>query len=107
MTQRDYYEILGVNKSAPEDDIKRAYRKLAMKYHPDRVSADQRLPMPGTVITRQYKGESIEVRVLRDGFEYAGEIYKTLSGVAKAVTGSHLNGFDFFKLRRRTRNGKE
>ena len=42
MTQRDYYEILGVNKSAPEDDIKRAYRKLAMKYHPDRVSADQR-----------------------------------------------------------------
>jgi len=36
-TQRDYYEILGVDKSASETDIKKVYRQLAMKYHPDRV----------------------------------------------------------------------
>ena len=36
MAKRDYYEVLGVNKDASEDDIKKSYRKLAMKHHPDR-----------------------------------------------------------------------
>ena len=62
------------------------------------VSTDPRLPAPGTAITRKYKSKTIEVRVLNDGFEYDGRKFKTLSAVAKAVTGSHCNGFRFFNL---------
>ncbi|MBU1061225.1 MAG: molecular chaperone DnaJ [Candidatus Omnitrophica bacterium] len=41
-TKRDYYEILGVQKGASVDDIKKAYRSLALKYHPDRVAPDKK-----------------------------------------------------------------
>jgi len=58
---------------------------------------DQRLPPPGTILTRPYKGQLVQVQVLTDGFAYAGRIYPSLSAVAKTITGSHTNGFHFFR----------
>ena len=63
---------------------------------PPRPPADSRLPAPGTVLTRKYKGALLQVRVLPAGFEYNGLAYRSLSAVARAITGSHCNGFLFF-----------
>jgi hypothetical protein len=61
-------------------------------------AADDRLPPPGTILTRLYKGESVRVRVLAQGFEFEGEVYPSLSAAAKRITGTHCNGYQFFKL---------
>jgi hypothetical protein len=59
---------------------------------------DPRLPMPGTVLTREYKGRVLRVTVLDDGFEFEGRVYSSLSALATEVTGARWNGFLFFGL---------
>jgi hypothetical protein len=65
------------------------------------VDWDPRLPPPGNIVERQYKGKMIRVIVLKEGFEYEGRRYKSLTAIAKEVSGSHCNGFLFFRLGRR------
>ena len=62
------------------------------------IVKDKRLPIPGTVITKEYKDAKYQVRVLEKGFEYNEKIYRTLSAIAKEITGSHWNGYLFFNL---------
>ena len=63
-----------------------------------RVPHDDRLPRPGTILTRRYKGRTLQVEVLEHGFALDGKVYRSLSAVAKAVTGSHCSGHFFFGL---------
>ena len=63
-----------------------------------RMPVDDRLPRPGTILTRRYKGRTLQVEVLEHGFAFEGKTYRSLSAVAKAVTGSHCSGHFFFGL---------
>lgn len=83
--KRDYYEVLGVSRSASDDDIKKAYRKLAMKHHPDRNPGD---------------------KLAEERFKEASEAYQALSdperraqydrfGHAAFEQGPGFGGFDF------------
>ena len=63
MAKKDYYDTLGVPKNASDDDIKKAYRKLAMKHHPDRNQGDH--------------------KVSEEKFKEAKEAYEMLSNAEK------------------------
>jgi hypothetical protein len=63
-----------------------------------RVSNGSPAPLPGSRLTRQYKGRLLQVTVLADGFEFDSERYRPLSAIAKAVTGAHWSGYRFFGL---------
>jgi hypothetical protein len=59
---------------------------------------DARLPPVGSLLVRKYRGQTLQVRVLADGFEFEGDVHASLSAVAKAITGSHCNGYLFFQI---------
>lgn len=73
MSQRDYYDVLGVERSAEQNDIKRAYRKLAMKYHPDRNPDDEKAAESFREVTEAYEVLSDnDKRTRYDQYGHAG-----------------------------------
>ena len=72
----------------------------------ERASAgrDRRIPAPGTLLTRQFENRRIVVKVLENGFEYQSQQYRSLSAIAREITGTRWNGLVFFGLSKR-RNG--
>ena len=66
---------------------------------PHTCGRDPRLPPVGSTITRNFKGRVLQVKVLEVGFEYEGEIFPSISRLAKEITGHQaVNGYAFFKL---------
>jgi hypothetical protein len=65
---------------------------------PSSQQPDNRLPPAGQTLRRLYKGRIVHVRILPKGFEFEGMVHQSLSAVAKAITGSHTNGYLFFQL---------
>jgi hypothetical protein len=86
-------------RSKQRDQRGKANQRQPNKRRPQALgAADPRLPKIGTIITKTYKGQKINVRVLGNGFECSGKQFRSLSGVAREVTGSIWNGYLFFGL---------
>jgi hypothetical protein len=92
---------LRVSKALFDDS---AGSKSAAEPHPAKRARDTRLPIAGTLLTRQFENRRIVVTVLADGFEYQEKRYRSLSAIAREVTGTRWNGLSFFGLAGR-RNG--
>jgi hypothetical protein len=86
----------------PRDPVASGSLEVAERTVTSRISPsnDPRLPLPGMLLAREYKGRDIVVKVLDNGFEYENRRYKSLSAIAKEVTGSKWNGFVFFGIAR-------
>jgi hypothetical protein len=100
---------------SPEEEAKvEEYRAIIQNLQPDqwfpgkqrgkakrnKPTKTHRIPPPGSVITREYKGQEIIVTILEKGFEFQGQVYRSLSAIAKEVTGTTWNGYTFFRLKK-------
>ena len=91
MTDRDYYEILGVNKSANGDEIKKSFRKLAMQYHPDRNPGDKEAEAKFKEINEAY--EVLKDEQKRAAYDRYG--HQAFANGMGGAGGNPFGGFDF------------
>ncbi len=89
---REIARLSDIRLTAPEPKSKRVVRA------PVNGQPVPTIPPPGTLLTRAYRGEEVRVLILNDGFEWNGATYRSLSAIAKAVTGTHCSGPRWFGL---------
>ena len=90
------------------NETKRRLREIALAIRNGDQEAVVTGPQikPGTRILRLWQGKTHTVLVLADGFQWDGKTYKSLSAIAKAITGTQCNGYTFFGLKRRPTHNK-
>ena len=101
------YRVQELTYGGPDRDTRRMLDLLADEVEgvgrQVRQIADPRNPVAGTKLVREWDGAEHTVTVLRDGFEWRGRRFRSLSAVAREITGTRWNGYRFFGLRERRR----
>lgn len=87
-----------MKKKSKQGVVKVAKQKVADVAEPTPKERDGRLPAVGAVITKKYHGQNLEVKVLENGFEYQGKVYKSISRVAMEIVHHPISGYVFFGL---------
>jgi hypothetical protein len=92
---------------APRDFFTVGHERIQTTGDRNRREQDRRLPLPGALLTRQWKGRTIQVEVLAKGFRYENQQYSSLSAIATAIAGTRWNGLAFFGLTRPARRERK
>ena len=101
MSKRDYYEVLGVDRSVSKDDLKKSYRKLAMKYHPDRNPGDEKAAEKFKELSEAYEILSDDQKKQAyDQFGHQGVNSKTHTTVCTIHTLLAINQYGRGSVRR-------
>ena len=80
------------------------YKETWANTNPNAGPADYVNLDPADIWTGTWRDTRYEVRVCQDGFEWSGQVYGSLSAVARAITGVNRNGYEFFGIREKARN---
>ncbi len=110
MIQRLSYRIQELAFGGMSKSLVRTLDALADEYEGKKVRksviADPRNPIIGTRLVREWNGTEHTVTVMKDGFDWQGQRFKSLSAIAKTITGTNWNGYRFFGLRAAERGAR-
>ena len=97
LSERAQRRAEGLARDADLRLVRPLHRKSSALNRPELIR-DPRLPAPGAIVTRTFQGRLISVEILENGFRHEGCVYRSLSAIARRVSGTAWNGFSFFGL---------
>lgn len=105
LRRRLAYRIQELAFGGLSDQTRQRLREIDRAAQLAKKQVDPAIPVPGTMLVKDWGGERHEVTILADGFQYRGQKFASLSAIAQRITGAHWNGLRFFGLRRQAKKG--